>query len=424
MLCFPIPPNEDERLAELRRLRFSEWGVSVALNELCAVASKSLGTPIAHLSLVGEKEQIFAAKIGLDAGRTSRQVAFCAHTIMKSGPLIIGNAEQDPRFSDNPLVKGEPGIKSYLGIPLETSPGLRIGALCAADRKPRNFGESDVRTLESLGQIAVSIVNHHRMTLELGEQMKSAIALQKDMLPSPARIAQIEAYCPVDLAAHYQARDGIGGDIWGIEATAPQRLLVYVADFTGHGVAAALNTARFHSFVHVSCERTDRPASLLRRLNRRLNEVLPSGQFATMFCATMDFKSESIECASAGAPPQFYRQSMGAGFEIIGKPSLPLGVIRDVAYETETLPFLPGGGLVLYTDGLIETPKPPRNIWTSDSLREFLCDAGKTQNSSQICRSILGKLGSEPAMRIDDDIALIVAQRASGPFEAVIDYEV
>ncbi len=86
-------------------------------------------------------------------------------------------------------------------------------------------------------------------------------------------------------------------------------VLIYVADFSGHGVAAALNTARFHSFLHLLCQRTDRPAALLKRLNRKLNEVLPVGQFATMFCATIDFKAEILEYSSAGAPPQIFRRS-------------------------------------------------------------------------------------------------------------------
>jgi len=143
MTSFPIPSNERERLKELRRLRFDEWGASAALSELCAIAAKLLGTSISHVSLVDENEQIFGGQVGLDVDRTAREVAFCAHTIMTSKPFVVENADSDPRFSLNPLVTDKPGIKSYLGIPLETSPGIRIGALCAVDRKPRSFSEND-----------------------------------------------------------------------------------------------------------------------------------------------------------------------------------------------------------------------------------------------------------------------------------------
>ena len=303
MTGFPIPSNENERLKELQKLRFSEWGVSTALSELCSIASRLLGTPITHVSLVDEKEQLFAGQVGLDVDRTAREVAFCAHTIMTSEPFLVEDADADPRFSQNPLVTDKPGIKSYLGIPLETAPGMRIGALCAVDRKPRTFNPSDIQTLIGLSHIVVLILNSHRMTLELDEQLESAIALQNGMLPSAARLAQIQAHCPLELASYYKARDAIGGDIWGVEVTGPQRIMIYVADFTGHGFAAALNAARFHSFVHMMWQRTGRPDFLLKRLNQTLQEVLPLGQFATMFCAMIDFNMQRLEYASAGVPP-------------------------------------------------------------------------------------------------------------------------
>ena len=362
---FPIPVEEGKRLRELQSLRFSEWDAGAALNVLCDTAARLLETPIAHLSLVDRDEQIFAGKTGLEADRTERAVAFCAHTIMTPEPFIIENAEKDPRFCNNPLVTADPNIRAYLGIPLETAPGLRIGALCAVDRKPRAFTKNDVETLTRLSHIAASMLKSYRATLVLNDQLASAIALQNEMLPSRTRIERIRETCPLDLASYYKARDGIGGDIWGIEATTPQRLLLYVADFTGHGLAAALNTARFHSFAHVASQRTDKPASMLRRLNKRLHEVLPVGQFATMFCATLDFAAQTMEYASAGAPPQLYRRSSSEPFKLLEKPGLPLGIMRNAVFESETVPFEPGGTLVLYTDGLTETPRPPHPTFTS-----------------------------------------------------------
>jgi sigma-B regulation protein RsbU (phosphoserine phosphatase) len=424
MTGFPIPPNEPERLKELQRLRPEKWGGSAALNQICVIAARLLETPISLVSIVDEKEQVFAGKTGLDADRVSRDVAFCAHTIMTPKPFVVENAELDPRFSGNPLVAGEGGVKSYLAVPLETSPGIRIGALCAVDRKPRGFSKSDVETLIGLGQIAVSIIDSHRMTLEMDDQLANAIALQNEMLPSAERLAHIEAHCPLDVSSYYKARDKIGGDIWGIEVTGPQRCMIYAADFTGHGVAAALNTARFHSFIHMMRQRTQKPGSLLWKLNKRLHEVLPTNQFATMFCATLDFKAQSIEYASAGAPPQLYRRSSNAPFEILSQPSLPLGVLRDTAYESQTAPFLHGGTLALYTDGLIETPKPPHSAFTVESLKDFLDNAPQWQTSSDLRRAVISHLFAKPAAMPDDDVTLIVAKNTGGAVELIADFEI
>lgn len=423
MLSFPVPANERERMRELRRLRFDQWGARTALNDLCAIAADLLATPIAHLSLVDRDEQIFAGKVGLDADRTPRAVAFCSHTIMACGAFVIEDAACDPRFCHNPLVTECPNIRAYLGIPLEVTPGLRIGALCAVDRKPRAFKQSDILTLTKLAGIAVSILKSYRATVELDDQLTSAIALQNGMLPDNARIEQIQAACPLEVASYYRARDGVGGDIWGIEATGPQRVLLYVADFTGHGLAAALNTARFHSFVHIASQRTDKPASVLRRLNQRLNEVLPVGQFATMFCATLDFGTQTVEYASAGAPPQLYRRSSAEQFELLIKPGLPLGIIRNPMYESKTAPFEPGGALVLYTDALIETPRDPHPILSPGSLQQLL-SASSGISAGEMQERIISALFSEPKLELEDDLTLIVAAHTGEGMGASLDYEI
>ena len=194
--------------------------------------------------------------------------------------------------------------------------------------------------------------------------------------------------------------------------------MIYLADFTGHGVAAALNAARLHSFVHMMWQRTGRPAPLLRKLNQRLNEVLPTGQFATMFCATIDFAMQKIEYASAGAPQQLYRTSSEHPFEVISQSSLPLGILRDVAYESKARPFFE------YGDGLVETPKPPKSILTPDHLKDLLNNNEQNKDAHQICQSVVGHLFSKQTIKATDDITLLIAKHRGGVPEPVIDYEV
>ena len=253
------------------------------------------------------------------------------------------------------------------------------------------------------------------LTREMEHQLAAATALQSDMLPSAEQLAHIQGRCPLDLSSYYKPRDGIGGDFWGTEVIGPQRIMIFIADFTGHGVSAALNTARFHSFVHMELKSTNNPAWLLRNLNNRLHAVMPADQFATMFCAVINFHMHTIEYASAGAPPQLYRKSSEAPFKVISQPGLPLGVLPDVAYESQTVAFCAGGSLVLYTDGLVETPKPPRSLYTTESLMELLNKTGQA-TSLQMCHRLLGRF-SRPTIKADDDVTLIIAKHTGGVME-------
>ncbi|MEX5214979.1 MAG: hypothetical protein NW703_12525 [Nitrospiraceae bacterium] len=49
------------------------------------------GTPIPLISLLDPCRQWFKAKTGFAAGAVSRDVAFCAHTILKQGLLIVSD---------------------------------------------------------------------------------------------------------------------------------------------------------------------------------------------------------------------------------------------------------------------------------------------------------------------------------------------
>lgn len=127
--------------------------------------------------------------------------------------------------------------------------------------------------------------------------------------------------------------------------------------------------------------------------------------------------------ASAGAPPQLYRESSDGSFEILNQPSLPLGIAPNVAYASKTVPFKAGGAIVLYSDGLIETPRPPRSRLTTESLGGFL-DRTEPMSSFELCRSVTEELFPDSTMDPDDDITLAVAQHTGRNLGDVANYEI
>ncbi len=77
---------------------------------------------------------------------------------------IQASVPLDPRFADNPLVTGNPGIRFYAGVPLEVEEGSAIGALSVADRRPRTVTP---RQLESLRRLAERIARELRLRRDL-----------------------------------------------------------------------------------------------------------------------------------------------------------------------------------------------------------------------------------------------------------------
>ncbi len=114
------------------------------LQRIVERAAKIFKTPIAAISIIDQQRQWFAAGVGLDVPETPRSVSFCAHAIHRPGELlVVTDATQDPRFSDNPMVTAEPGgVRFYAGIPLVDRNGYVLGALCVVDTKAREKPEN------------------------------------------------------------------------------------------------------------------------------------------------------------------------------------------------------------------------------------------------------------------------------------------
>ena len=150
----PLPADEDERLSALRALLLLDTPPEERFDRLARFVAEQLDVPIALLTLVDGQRQWFKARVGLDATETPRDISFCGHAIMKNDLFIVEDASRDPRFSDNPLVTGEPHILFYAGAPLSAPGGHRIGTLCVIDTVPRTLGPVELSILDALRRLA------------------------------------------------------------------------------------------------------------------------------------------------------------------------------------------------------------------------------------------------------------------------------
>src|SRR5262249_19677517 len=151
---------------------------------------------------------------------------------------------------------------------------------------------SRVRILLERGRLIERLSEFQR---HVAKEMEQAAAIQEALMPADSLLEHLKTVCPLDIAGHYQASEGIGGDIWGVELVSDQKLLIFSADFAGHGLGASLNTVRLHSFIHSTPDKASDPALLLSELNQFLCSVLPIGQYATMFCSLIDFRRGTMD---------------------------------------------------------------------------------------------------------------------------------
>ena len=119
------------------------------------LVNRLFNVPVSRVSLVDSNRQWFKSCFGLPVLETDRDISFCGHTILDDCVLVIENALEDERFSDNPLVTGEPNIRFYAGFPLRMPNGMKMGTLCLIDDQPRVFTKEDEETLKDLASMVV-----------------------------------------------------------------------------------------------------------------------------------------------------------------------------------------------------------------------------------------------------------------------------
>ncbi|MEL7472910.1 MAG: GAF domain-containing protein, partial [Planctomycetota bacterium] len=149
----PLPENEERRQSALRALPSLDGQHQSWADDFAAAASALCGCPIGVVSIVDEDRQWFKGQVGLDVCETPRDQAFCAYTVLGDEPLVVEDATADPRFADNPLVTGEPGIRFYLGIPLLDDDGLALGSLCVIDTRPRRLTSEQIDAMRGLARL-------------------------------------------------------------------------------------------------------------------------------------------------------------------------------------------------------------------------------------------------------------------------------
>lgn len=140
-------------------------------DDLTVLASQICQVPIALITLVDEERQWFKSKVGLQAEETPRDFAFCAHAILDTIPLIVPDASNDNRFSDNPLVTSSPNIRFYAGAPLTTDSGLNIGTLCVIDTVPRKLSEVQISSLNALARQVMAQMELRKNNLQLQSKL-------------------------------------------------------------------------------------------------------------------------------------------------------------------------------------------------------------------------------------------------------------
>lgn len=163
--------GDPTRLHRLDELLLLDTGPERALDRLTGLAARMTGAPIALLSVIDDERQYFKSAHGLAEpwaarGETPLSHSFCVRVMVEDRPLVVDDARRDPEIEDHPAVE-ELGVDAYLGVPLVTHDGVRLGALCCIDDTPHAWSDEDLVNLEDLAAAVVNEIHSRELRADL-----------------------------------------------------------------------------------------------------------------------------------------------------------------------------------------------------------------------------------------------------------------
>jgi sigma-B regulation protein RsbU (phosphoserine phosphatase) len=250
--------------------------------------------------------------------------------------------------------------------------------------------------------------------VKLEGELAVAATVQQTLIP-PSRYNERG----VLISSLYSSASQCGGDFWNYFWVG-NRLAIFIADATGHGIPSALITASARScfsVMHKLFEQNSNlalsPGLMLSFANRAVYEGATGKIMMTFFLGVLDFDRGILTYSSAGHNPPWLYQRVEGKYQLksLIAPGMRLGEAMDVPpYEEAQCPFGPDDMLIMYTDGIIEGKNAEGEMYGKKKTRKMIeanLGGGPDQVVSALMADFMNHNGTKP---LDDDVTLAVTK--------------
>ena len=329
-------------------------------------------------------------------------------------PCLTSNAQDDAWLSTRESVMVL-GLRSILCVPLQLK-GATLGIIYVDNRLQAGlFTPDDLELLTAIASsaaIAIENARLYQVAVEKG-RMERELQVAREVQASliPRETPRVAGW---DFAAWWQPARQVAGDFYDFIpitlAKVPepwQGLGIVIADVSDKGMPAALFMALTRSIVRASVSSAQSPVQCMTQANRLVCADAANGMFVTLFYAQLDPLSGEVVYVNAGHnPPLLYSAGQDKLVEL-RRTGMALGVDEATVFEGRTVQLNSGDFLLLYTDGVTETPDAQGQEFGAERLRQVIFD--HRHESAAALMAALNQAVSSLAPF--DDITVLVARR-------------
>jgi serine phosphatase RsbU (regulator of sigma subunit) len=402
-------------LADSGRILASSLDYEQTLRNVTEVAIPALADYCA-VDLFGGRRQlqrVAASHRDADAGEAAPAlrdlgVAGQASAGAAARVLLTGTSELYSDVTDDQLAEiagDDPHLeqlralapRSVLIVPMRVA-ATTIGLMTlATDRSRRRLVDGDVELAEQLARRAAVAVENARLHTKLAAVAET---LQQNLLPRDPPAIPAWEIAALYRPAEIEQRIDVGGDFYEFFECDGTWFLIF-GDVSGKGVTAASLALLMRHGARFACRSDPAPSAILASLDEVLGEQAGDG-LCTAICARLH--GDHIVISSAGHPPAMLVDPAG-GVRELPTPGPLLGAFTDSSWPEERVEINPGELLVLYTDGVTETPGTEERFGL-DRFRALLAGL-KGQSPAAVLAGVDGALDAFAEDGARDDVAAL-----------------
>ncbi|HKQ06824.1 MAG TPA: SpoIIE family protein phosphatase [Blastocatellia bacterium] len=291
--------------------------------------------------------------------------------IGEGASVLTSDAMHDPRFqAQQSVVLSQ--IRSVMAVPLAS--GEEIFGMIYVDNPFHNrFREEDLKVLTTIASVASIKIEHERLIEErmekrrMEEELKVASEIQ--MRLQPVAPPKIDGWDMTGVS--FPCRE-IGGDYYDfIQCKNDPCLTVAVGDVSGKGTGAALLMSSLHAAVRAQAQTRRSISEVMAEINEYIFENSPSNKFLTLFYGTINPETGELKYSNGGHNPPMLVRATGEVLRL-DKGGLPIGMMKGMAYQEDSVGFNLGDVLVIYSDGITESVNEQDEEFEEDRLIEVV----------------------------------------------------